>query len=289
MTGFGRGTAELDNVRVVVEVAGLNHRFLDTSIRMPGEFAPLESELRNILKKRLARGRITVNVELSYADDMAARSASFDVDLAANYVSKLQKMAETLGINGELSVSDVINLPGVMDTARLVIDDATIRPVLLDSFGQALDAFDEARSVEGETLSRDVIGHVERIRSMADEVATRIPQVVESYRDRLQARVKELDESGLIEPDRITAEIALFADKCDVSEEVVRLRSHVARFLDLIGGDEPVGRQLDFLCQEMHREITTIGSKGRDSDVSHIVVEAKGELEKVREQVQNLE
>jgi uncharacterized protein (TIGR00255 family) len=289
MTGFGRGEAELDNMRVVTEVSGLNHRFLDPSIRLPSEFSPLEANLRSILKTRLARGRVSVIVDLTSIDGTAARAATFDSDLAANYVEKLRDMASGLGLNDDLALSTVIGLPGVTETAKVVIDMEALQPALMESFERALDVFDEARSVEGATLSKDVVEHVESIRSMADAVETRCPLVVDAYRERLHARVKEIDESNLIEPDRLAAEIALYADKCDVSEEIVRLRSHVERFLDLLGGGEPVGRQLDFLCQEMHREITTIGSKGRDSDISHIVVEAKGELEKVREQVQNLE
>jgi len=290
MTGFGRGEAVLDDTKVVTEVTGLNHRFLDISIRLPGELAGFETRLRRTLKNRLVRGRVTVTVDIARTDISSPATASIDTDLARRYVERLHELSDRINVKNDVSVMGVVNLPGVMATASSPVDPERMERVVSESLDRALDAFTEVRAAEGAVLCEDLEAGISHIYSVADAIEQRIPAVVEAYRARLTARVSELSELAPVDPDRVAVEVALFADKCDVNEEVVRLRSHLERFLETLTGHEPAaGRLLDFLCQEMHREITTIGAKGRDADISHLVVEAKGELEKVREQVQNIE
>jgi len=290
MTGFGRGEAVLDDTKVVTEVTGLNHRFLDISIRLPGELAGFETRLRRTLKNRLVRGRVTVTVDIARTDISSPATASIDTDLARRYVERLHELSDRINVKNDVSVMGVVNLPGVMATASSPVDPERMERVVSESLDRALDAFTEVRAAEGAVLCEDLEAGISHIYSVADAIEQRIPAVVEAYRTRLTARVSELSELAPVDPDRVAVEVALFADKCDVNEEVVRLRSHLERFLETLTGHEPAaGRLLDFLCQEMHREITTIGAKGRDADISHLVVEAKSELEKVREQVQNIE
>jgi len=290
MTGFGRGEAVLDDTKVVTEVTGLNHRFLDISIRLPGELAGFETRLRRTLKNRLVRGRVTVTVDIARTDISSPATASIDTDLARRYVERLHELSDRINVKNDVSVMGVVNLPGVMATASSPVDPERMERVVSESLDRALDAFTEVRAAEGAVLCEDLEAGISHIYSVADAIEQRIPAVVEAYRARLTARVSELSELAPVDPDRVAVEVALFADKCDVNEEVVRLRSHLERFLETLTGHEPAaGRLLDFLCQEMHREITTIGAKGRDADISHLVVEAKSELEKVREQVQNIE
>jgi len=289
MTGFGRGEAVLDDTKITTEVVGLNHRFLDVSIRLPCALCSLETDLRRKLKKRLARGRVTVTVELMSTTASLALPTMIDAELAHRYADRLRALADQMHLVDDISVMGVINMPGVTNAASESVDANRLAPAVAESLDTALDRFDEVRATEGAALRADLELRISRVGEKAEAVHKRIPAVVEAYRERLDGRIRELGELNLVDPERVALEVAMFADKCDVSEEVVRLRSHVEQFLEILNGDKSAGRLLDFLCQEMHREITTIGGKGRDSDVSHLVVEVKGEIEKVREQVQNIE
>ena len=289
MTGFGRGEAVQDDTKVTTEVVGLNHRFLDISVRLPGALVSLETELRRMLKKRLTRGRVAVTVDLMSTTASSALPTTIDAELARRYADRLRELAEQMHLVDDVSVMGVINMPGVTNAVSESVDADWLAPTVTESFGIALDAFDEVRAAEGAALREDLKVRIGCIGEKAEAVHKRIPAVVEAYRERLDARLRELGDLNSLDPDRVALEVALFADKCDVSEEVVRLRSHIEQFLEILDGDKSAGRLLDFLCQEMHREITTIGAKGRDSEVSHLVVHVKGELEKVREQVQNIE
>jgi len=289
MTGFGRGETALDDTKVTTEVIGLNHRFLDISIRLPGAVASLETDLRRKLKKRLVRGRVTVTVELMSTTASLSLPTMIDDELARRYADRLHALADQMHLVDDVSVMGVINMPGVTNAVSESVDADRLAPAVAESLSTALDMFDEVRATEGAALLADLELRISRIGKKAESVQKRIPAVVEAYRDRLDTRIRELGDLNSVDPDRVAFEVAMFADKCDVSEEVVRLRSHIEQFLEILNGEKSAGRLLDFLCQEMHREITTIGAKGRDSDVSHLVVEVKGEIEKVREQVQNIE
>jgi len=289
MTGFGRGESVVDDVKVATEVLGLNHRFLDISIRLPGALAALEAGLRRILKERLTRGRVTVTVDVASGAASSTLPATIDVELARRYADQLRELADELRLDDDVSVTSLLSLPGVVNTGVETVEADRLAPAAVKSLERALKAFDEARAAEGAALREDLEQRIDRISELAEAIDRRVPEVVEAYRQRLGERVRELGDLGPADPDRVALEVALFADKCDVSEEVVRLRSHIDQFREVLDSDKSAGRQLDFLCQEMHREITTIGAKGRDADVSHLVVEAKSDLEKVREQVQNIE
>jgi len=289
MTGFGRGEAVLDDTRVTTEVIGLNHRFLDISVRLPAALASLETQLRRHLKKRLARGRITVTVDLMSTKVSSATPTIIDAELARRYADQLRELAAQTHLVDDISVMGVINMPGVTNAVSESVDADGLAPTVTESLTIALDAFDEVRATEGAALREDLELRIGGISEKAEAVHKRIPDVVEAYRDRLDARIQEMGNLNSVDPDRVALEVAMFADKCDVSEEVVRLRSHIEQFREILRGDKSAGRLLDFLCQEMHREISTIGAKGRDSNVSHLVVKVKGDLEKIREQVQNIE
>jgi uncharacterized protein (TIGR00255 family) len=270
----------------------VNHRHFDARIRLPRLLANLEPDVRARLSARLARGKIDLTV---MAPEGGAPAQRLEIDLAAarEYLAAGRALAETDGVRGELDAASLLSLPGVARFVEPEIADGLLRDRMLAALDEGLEALFAMRATEGAALARDLHARLERVVQLAGEVEQRSALVQESARERLRKRARQLGaDTGLLDEARLHQEIAIAAERMDVTEEIVRLRSHVDQFRDLLdagGPGRPVGRQLEFLLQELVREANTIGSKGSDAPIAHWVVELKTELERLREQVQNVE
>lgn len=287
MTGYGRCHIEEDGREMTVEVKSVNHRFLDISYRLSRTLSFLDDAVRKGVGARLARGHVDVFV--SYANHRQdAKEVRVDTALALAYKKAVGELSAALGRESDLPLSDYTRLPDVLTVQEKEEDQQTVRALFERALCGALDGLVTMREQEGERMRADIlekIGNIERIR---DRVAERAPLVVAEYRDKLHQRIAALTE-GEIDEARLITEVAIFADRAAIDEELVRLLSHAAAIRATAEMTEPVGRKLDFLVQELNREVNTIGSKASDTMIAQAVVEAKGEIEKLREQVQNVE
>lgn len=288
MTGYGRAASSSPDGAVTVEVRSLNHRYFDVSLRMPREFSPVEERVRSRISERIARGRIEVSVSVEWRGT-SCRRVAFDTDLARVYTEGLASLADTLGLEPMRSVDDVSRLPDVITISEAEVDADSLWEMLRPALSDAIDQVVEMRKEEGARLERDIAGRIEVIEQTVDEVGRRAPEVVESYRAKLARRVSEMIEDVRVDESRLATEVALFADRCDITEETVRFKSHIKQFRDTVLEPGDCGKKLDFIIQEMNREANTIAAKSQDSSISALAVEIKAELEKVREQVQNVE
>ena len=289
MTGYGRAEAIVGSKRIVVEIKSLNHRFLDVSLRLPGALSSLELELKKKINAKFSRGKIEVGIRMD-STVSPERGAGMDLNLPLlrNYHSLLCRMKE------ELSLPDEINLALLSSFRDIFVsqDDDD-----LEAIGKTLEVLlEEAvtmlmvmRSKEGETLVRDLRSRIALVEQVVGVIQGRVPQVLKAYQKRLLERIKELVGDMEIDAARLMQEVAIMAEKSDITEEIVRFRSHIDQFVEMLQGDEAVGRKIDFLIQEMGREVNTIGSKSNDAEISIGVIEIKSELARIREQVQNLE
>lgn len=287
MTGYGRCHIEEDGREMTVEVKSVNHRFLDISYRLSRTLSFLDDAVRKGVGARLARGHVDVFV--SYANHRQdAKEVRVDTSLALAYQKAVAELSAALGRESELPLSDYTRLPDVLTVQEKEEDQQAVRELFERALCGALDGLVTMREQEGERMCADIlekIGNIERIR---ERVAERAPLVVAEYRDKLHQRIAALTE-GEIDEARLITEVAIFADRAAIDEELVRLLSHTTAIRATVELAEPVGRKLDFLVQELNREVNTIGSKASDTAIAQAVVEAKGEIEKLREQVQNVE
>jgi len=292
MTGFGRASFELEGAHFDVEVRTLNHRYLDVGVRLPRFLASYEPELRSRVQEHFARGKADVSVSMAAGNTPAPR---LDIDLgaAAQYVAAAERLREGYGLPGAIDVASVLALPGVARITEGELSAEPLRAALREAVEVALRAADAMRAAEGEVLERELRARLARILELTASLEERAGLVQAAVRERLRKRAEQLrQETGLQDEARLAQEVVIAADRLDVTEELVRLRSHVEQFERILaesGVGSPVGRRLDFLLQELGREANTIGSKGGDAPVAHLVVELKSELERVREQVQNVE
>lgn len=286
MTGFGVGEAPTPVGRLVVEVRAVNHRFLDVRVRAPRELGDLVAYAEQLGRERLARGRIEVGIRV---ESSGAQAVALDIDRARAAYQALCRLRDELSPNTEVPLSLLAAVPDLFapSTER---ERETMRAACKDAFERAAVALEGMRAEEGRALVDDLRQRLEAVRRAADGIASRAPQLVELYQKRLKQRLARLVGSDLpVDPGRLEQEIALLADRSDVTEELTRLSSHCSQFEALFDSRDACGRRLDFLLQEMVREVNTIGSKAQDAEVAHLVVEAKSELERMREQVQNVE
>ncbi|MGM0902057.1 MAG: YicC/YloC family endoribonuclease [Bacillota bacterium] len=287
MTGFGRGKAEAEQVGVTVEIKTVNHRFCEFHIRMPNQLLKIEANLKKSLANHIKRGRVEVYVTL---DGQAAvnRGVKIDWELLDQYFGYITKVKDKYGLSGEVTLSELVNRLELIQIEEKETENEFIESLVLQALSLAIDELVQMRIREGKALELDVKGNIERLEARTQQVKQFAPIVVEQYRDRL---TKKMDEfiGGQLEETRILTEVAIFADKADINEELTRLESHIEQFYKILQLNEPIGRKLDFLVQEMNREINTIGSKANDSKIAMEVVEMKSLLEKVKEQVQNIE
>jgi len=287
MTGFGRAAVETDEASVSAEITGVNGRYLDIVIKLPQEAAGLEVVLRRLIKEKVHRGRVSANVSLQRTN--AAASVTIDDDAAKEYVEISTALAKRLGIPNDLTLTAVLGCPGVMRNHEQSPPDEHERAAIENAVLLALDEFQSMRRAEGEALELELHHRIETVRSALAEVEERLPELNRQYSERLRQRMTELAADISLKEERVAMEVAVMAERADVTEEVVRLNSHLDQFVNLVQGDGAVGRKLEFLIQEMNREVNTIGAKNRDSAVTGHVLQIKAELEKIREQVQNIE
>jgi uncharacterized protein (TIGR00255 family) len=288
MTGFGSASRSERGIALRAEVRAVNHKFLQLKLRLPEELASLEPELEARVRERLDRGAVNVNVSLD--SSVALAPIELDLALAQRYSELLDKLNYELRLGAKLDIDDIARLPGVFHSAPDSKAVAEARTVLLAVVDAALDSLAEMREREGAALARDVAARRDLIAALAARIRARMPVVVVTHQETLRKRVAELLGPGTtLAPTDLAREIALIADRLDVTEELTRLDSHLAQLGLLCTKKVPVGRQLDFLVQEFLREANTIGSKCSDAEVAHAVVELKTEIERLREQVQNVE
>ncbi len=286
MTGFGIGEAEAPAGRLVVEVRAVNHRFLDVRVRAPRELGDLIAFAEQIARERLTRGRVEVGIRVEGSSPTAV---ALDGERARAAFGALSALRDELAPGSDVPLSLLATVPDLF-TAAIDRERDSMRLACKTAFDRAVNALEQMRADEGAVLTKDLAARLDAVRVAAGAIAARGPLVVEHYQKRLRARVARLAGPDVpLEPGRLEQEIAILADRSDVTEELTRLASHCAQFDGLIGGKEPCGRRLDFLLQEMVREVNTVGSKAQDAEVAHLVVEVKSELERMREQVQNVE
>ena len=288
MTGFGRGEATVDQWKINVELSGVNRKQIDVSVNLPSALVELEGDVRRSVTESISRGRIGVRVNLEHTGNRAAKLA-FDEELARQYIEAAKTLSALGEIENRLTAADLFRAPGLFSLEDSEVDASDLRDTLLEAVGDGLSRLSEMQTQEGEHLRADLIARLNAIEEEARQIAELSPKVPATHRENL---IKRLHESGLevdLDDDRVLKEIGLFADRCDISEELTRIDSHLAQFRTYLENDEPVGRSLDFLCQEFNRELNTIGSKANDADIAQGIVRSKTELEKIREQVQNVQ
>jgi uncharacterized protein (TIGR00255 family) len=288
MTGFGAAEAATPTGRYAVEVRSLNHRFCEIVVRIPRDLAPLEDRVRALVQDRVLRGRVEVAI-MRENYSKRPRTVKTDLELAQAYVSALNDLKRALSISGSLDLSVLLSLPEIVRVEEEKEDLEAAWPAIAEGVGAALDRLVAMRESEGAQLAADIHRRIDRLEGLMDEIAGRAPQVVEEYRDRLARRIAELAPGVAVDPGRLATEVAVFAERSDISEEITRFRSHLRQFRSTLGAPGAVGRTLDFIVQELGREINTIGSKANDLEIAQRVIAVKGELESLREQIQNLE
>ncbi len=289
MTGYGKGEALSEQGRCTVEIRSVNHRYGEISVRMPRAFMALENEVKKALTCTLKRGKIDAYVQWEEAGGCAALPAA-DLVLARGYAELLRSLSQELGLKEEPSLGLILAQKGVLGEAVAGQPDPDhCLAQLMSAVQGAVAAMDAMRRREGDALLSDLASRRAQVAQWVQRISERAPQVVDEYRQKLKIRLDQLLEGTEMDAARLAQEVALMADRCDVTEELVRLSSHFTQFDEALAADEPVGRKLDFLMQEMNREINTIGSKSSDAEVTSLVIRIKAEMEKMREQVQNVE
>ncbi|MBM7855733.1 uncharacterized protein (TIGR00255 family) [Desulfohalotomaculum tongense] len=288
MTGYGRGEAGACGRKFTVELKSVNHRFCEVMIRLPRVMSPLEDRIRRVIQKRISRGRVDGYISIEETEQKT-QQVKVDKNLAVAYYKAMKELESLLPITGQIELRDIINLPNVLVLEEPAEDLEEWWPAVEEAVNEALDKLVQMRAAEGEQLEADLKKRMEKIRRCNDEIRKRAPEVVEDYRKRLNQRLAHWKGEGMLDENRMAAEVAIFAERANITEETVRLNSHLNQMAKCLQSEEPVGRKLDFLVQEMNREINTIGSKGNDLEISKLVVNVKSEIEKIREQVQNIE
>ncbi len=288
MTGFGRAEVMEGNRKFTVEMKSVNHRYLDINIKMPKKISFFESAVRNLLKEYIQRGKVDVFITYEdYNEDNF--SLKYNEEAAKEYLGYLQKMSETFGLENDVKVSTLSRYPEVLTLEEQSVDEKELWAILEKALWAASRQFVESRITEGENLQKDLIGKLETMLTYVDFIEERSPQILKEYRARLEAKVAELLADTQLDENRIAAEVTIFADKICVDEETVRLRSHVEATKNTLSEGGSVGRKLDFIAQEMNREANTILSKANDLAISDTGINLKTDIEKVREQIQNIE
>lgn len=289
MTGYGRARETRNNRDITVEVRSVNNRYLDCAVKMPRLYAFAEDAVKQCVQRSVSRGKVDVFVTVDASAAGVARVTA-NRELAREYAAALKELAEVCGQTAYPVTPEVLaRFPDVLTVTKADEDLDTIRTDLCAVLEEALGAFHTMRAVEGEKLAEDIGNRLSTIESLTSQVEARSPETVAEYRKKLTARMQEVLQSTSIDPQRILTEAAIYADKVAVDEETVRLRSHIAQFRTMLEAPEPIGRKMDFLIQEVNREANTIGSKCGDVSIAQVVVNLKAEVEKIREQVQNVE
>lgn len=288
MTGYGRQESLIEGKKILVEIRSVNQRFTDYNIRLPKHLGFLEEKVRCFASERITRGKVDIYISAENYEE-TDRDIRLNSALAESYVNALKQLRDEFDLRDDISVMGVARFNDIFKAERREEDQEKVWELVKEVMSDALDELVAMREREGERIEKDLVERIEYMKTLAAEIDARSPQTVVEYRERLYTKIKELLEDREIDEGRILTEVAIFADKIAVNEEIVRLGSHFEEFSNIINSGEPAGRKLDFLIQEINREVNTIGSKAQDMEIAKLVVTLKGEIEKLREQVQNIE
>ncbi len=288
MTGFGKREGTVQGMTISVEIRSVNHRFREIVIRLPKGKNELEEDLKKVVAKQCNRGRIEVSVVSGGGND-SLKTLKLDRNMARQYHQALRELQRDFKLGGEIDVAFLGSFREIFMMGEPWVDSKAFARMVKRLLVGAVEDLDRMRRREGKALQADMVKRVQVIRRAQAHIRRRLPLVTKAYYDRMKARVKDVLDIRTLDDQRLRQELAMFADRCDITEELIRLDSHCQQFDGLVKVKEPVGRQIDFLLQEMGREVNTIGSKANDAEISKFVVQLKGELEKIREQVQNVE
>ncbi|HOP73904.1 MAG TPA: YicC family protein [Bacillota bacterium] len=288
MTGYGRGVKTTADYSITIDVKSVNHRYLDINFRIPKNYAYLEDKLRRDLSQFVSRGKIDVSVNIeSFINNRTQIKLNHSVITA--YLTSAAELKGIYAIPGELDLPTIVRLPEVFELTPVEEDQETVSQIASEALAEAMAILLAMRRREGQKLVEDFMQRINILSNLRHQITELAPSVVELYRERLTKRIQDLTGGIEVDPNRVAMEVAIFAERSDINEELVRIASHLQQFTHALNLDEPIGRKLDFLIQELNREINTIGSKANDLQISQIVIEFKAELEKLREQVQNIE
>ena len=288
MTGFGRSVESINGLNITVEVKSVNHRYFEFSARMSRAYQFAEDSLKALCQKYITRGKVELSV---FVEDATSTSTTVEINrqYAGEYISALRQLAKEYKIKDDLKLSALTGNPELFTVRKNLLEDEVVIDALTQVTKKALDNYNEMRVIEGKKLETDVLSRVKTILSAVEFIESRSPETVKAYRERIEEKMRELLGTATVDEQRIITETAIFADKVAVDEETVRLRSHISQLENMLESDSATGKKLDFLIQEMNREANTIGSKSQNVEIAHTVVEIKAEIEKIREQIQNIE
>lgn len=289
MTAYGRGEYQQGDTLFVSEIRSVNNRYRDIILRIPKNFQPLENELRAIISSGIRRGRVEVSIQMENGSEESPYELELNMPLVESYFRIFDQLSEKFGLDQEIRFESLCQMKDVILSKPEEVNVEEAKPGLTEVLGQALDSLDRMKISEGKAIEADFVKRLDLLERHADEVDERAPILVEAYRKRLKDNIRRMLEDEVVDEGRLAQEVALFAEKSDITEEIVRIRSHLRQFREYMSLEDALGRRLDFLLQEINREVNTLGAKASDSLISSLAVEMKAELEKLREQVQNVE
>lgn len=288
MTGFGKGDSANQDVTLAVEIKSVNHRYCDINIKLPRSLSAFENEVKKTVGQKLKRGKVDVYINMNLIGSSAMR-ATLNRPLVSAYLAALDELKNEFSVSGDISLDWLASQKDLIQIEEATIDPEIMNEVLITAVQKALAGHDQMRIAEGAATADDMLARLGQISGLLDQIETLAPEVPKEWLVKLEQRLKKFSEEIEFDPQRLAQELAIVADRCDVSEELTRFHSHIQQFEALLNCEEPVGRKMDFLVQEMNREANTTGSKSNHADMTRLVVEIKAELEKIREQVQNVE
>ena len=287
MTGYGKSNLSINSREYQVEIKTVNHKYIDTNIRMPRTISYLEEDIRKLITSKLKRGKVDISITFeNYSKD--GNDIRINTELAKVYISNLRKLAEEENLSSNIEVTEITKLPDVL-TIKSNLDEKQIKEEILQVVNDAINQLIDMRKNEGKRISEDILVKISQVEEKKDEIFTLSTGLIEEYVVKLEARIKEILRTEELDKSRLMQEVVIYADKCSVEEEITRLKSHIGQLRSLIDSDEPSGKKMDFLIQEMNRETNTIGSKANNLEITNNVVDIKTILEDIREQVQNIE
>lgn len=288
MTGFGREQKIIDQYDILVEIKSVNHRYFEYSSRLPRSYNYLDEKLKAFIKDSISRGKVEISVTIN---NLNGKEVNIKADrlMAVGYVSALRELNDTLGLEDDLTLSKLLKFPDIFNIQKITTDEEYIWGLVKEVASGAVEKFVAMRENEGSALKSDLLSKISEVEKNLLYVEEQAPKTAEAYRERLYQKLRDVLENTDIDEQRIVTEAAVYSEKIAVDEETVRLHSHLGQFRELLEADEPIGRKLDFLVQEINREINTIGSKAQNLDITKCVVDMKADVEKIREQIQNIE
>lgn len=288
MTGFGRGRFVNEERSIAIEIKAVNHRFLDMTVKTPRTLSFVEDKIKAVVQDKIQRGKVDIFVTYTQYQKPGSK-VNVDEKLAKEYAEALKKISTALNLSDDVSATKIASFPEVLSVYEDDMDEELVWSQVKEALSQALDNFTNMRAVEGETLKNNLLGMAQNIENSMETVKEQAPKVPLEYKAKLEQRIANILQSDAVDPTRLAQEVAFFADKCSIDEEITRMGSHIGQMRDILNGGGSVGRKLDFLVQEMNREANTMGSKANNIILTNTVLEMKSEIEKIREQIQNLE